>query len=932
MIINDIMDFKRWSEWRKWDLHVHAPTEYTLIKKDDYKWTSREWKMENFIDELKWLSDIAVLWVADYFSIEWYKEVKKYKDSLSNIKLIIPNLELRITPETRDWKKINLHVLFNTENLSDDKIEQFLYSFIFPQQGRNFTCKKTDLIELWRTFEKKESDEEALKRWLNEFCITYQNFFEKLDEQDDFFRNNILIWVSNNSEDGVSWIKDLPWIRNIIYRWVDFIFSSQESDRMYFLWKWVDDEKTIIEKYGSLKPCIHGSDYHWSTWGRVICVPDLNRFCWIKANPTFEWLKQILYEPEDRVKIQEALPEDKESYLLIDKVKFIDNDFTPNEILLSKNLTTIIWWKSTWKSILLRAIAETIDKKEVEQRLKDISMPINTKIINKFSVMWWDWQESNENLEKKIIYIPQSYLNRITEDWKSENAIIDIIVNILKNDLNISLAFEKLDQQKRVISQTLNKNIEDLFFIIDEWKKCNEKMKNIWDKKWIENEINSLEKDIDILKKSINLTSEELELYNQLTKDIDENRRSLIMTKKAIEIYKKLQWLDSYFWLNPQVESYISECPKDYKDILIHEFEVQEEYYVDNLKNKLLEFCEEKEKYCIELSKSITNLEKQIQPLNDKIKKSQLLKEKINRLKVEKKKLADIIIEETLRESILSKYKNIVTELAKNISSYYFILMSIKNDILEQKVITEQHGLVFDIEVKFDFLRLNENFLTRVFDQRKNLPEECQFSENMDIDQFEKTVKSIISKTLSKDKDLPIRNGFTEKEVITKLSQSWYFFNYKIEEDGDELDQMSPWKKSYVLLKLLIELDNSKCPILLDQPEDDLDNRSIYQDLARFIKEKKKSRQFIIATHNPNLVVGTDAECIIVANQEWNKSKNKNYRFEYVEWSLEDTKELDLHEECILYRQWIQEHICEILEWWKEAFEQRKNKYSFINN
>jgi hypothetical protein len=66
---------------------------------------------------------------------------------------------------------------------------------------------------------------------------------------------------------------------------------------------------------------------------------------------------------------------------------------------------------------------------------------------------------------------------------------------------------------------------------------------------------------------------------------------------------------------------------------------------------------------------------------------------------------------------------------------------------------------------------------------------------------------------------------------------------------------MSPGKKSSVLLKLLIQLDNSLCPILLDQPEDDLDNRSIYDDLVNFIKEKKKSRQIIIATHNPNLVV-----------------------------------------------------------------------------
>ena len=86
---------------------------------------------------------------------------------------------------------------------------------------------------------------------------------------------------------------------------------------------------------------------------------------------------------------------------------------------------------------------------------------------------------------------------------------------------------------------------------------------------------------------------------------------------------------------------------------------------------------------------------------------------------------------------------------------------------------------------------------------------------------------------------------------------------------------MSPGQRSFVILKLLIELDNTnKCPILLDQPEDDLDNRSIFTELVKFIKEKKKERQIIITTHNPNLVVGTDAECVIVANQHGEKTRN----------------------------------------------------------
>lgn len=140
---------------------------------------------------------------------------------------------------------------------------------------------------------------------------------------------------------------------------------------------------------------------------------------------------------------------------------------------------------------------------------------------------------------------------------------------------------------------------------------------------------------------------------------------------------------------------------------------------------------------------------------------------------------------------------------------------------------------------------------------------------------------------------------------------------------------MSPGKKSFVLLKLLIELDNSKCPILLDQPEDDLDNRSIYNDLVKFIKSKKKDRQIIIATHNPNLVVGADAECIIVANQRGNTTEEvQKFQFEYVGGALENTfveKEVNK----VLYKQGIQEHVCDILEGGKVAFEQRKERYNF---
>lgn len=134
-----------------------------------------------------------------------------------------------------------------------------------------------------------------------------------------------------------------------------------------------------------------------------------------------------------------------------------------------------------------------------------------------------------------------------------------------------------------------------------------------------------------------------------------------------------------------------------------------------------------------------------------------------------------------------------------------------------------------------------------------------------------------------------------------------------------------------VLLKLLISHDESKCPILLDQPEDDLDNLSIVSDLVSFIRDRKKDRQIILVTHNANLVLGCDAEEVIVANQQIDnntQTNNKSFRFEYRSGAIENITIID--EDTFLGSRGIQQHICNILEGGKEAFLARKNKYTNI--
>lgn len=126
-------------------------------------------------------------------------------------------------------------------------------------------------------------------------------------------------------------------------------------------------------------------------------------------------------------------------------------------------------------------------------------------------------------------------------------------------------------------------------------------------------------------------------------------------------------------------------------------------------------------------------------------------------------------------------------------------------------------------------------------------------------------------------------------------------------------------------------MKKSNCPILIDQPEDDLDNRSIYSDLVQYLRKKKTERQIIVVSHNANIVAGADAEEVIIANQEGDEAKNHSKRFEYRCGAIENINpvydENNTPIKGVLYQKGIQQQICDILEGGIEAFEMRRNKY-----
>lgn len=95
----------------------------------------------------------------------------------------------------------------------------------------------------------------------------------------------------------------------------------------------------------------------------------MNRFCWIKADASFEGLKQILYEPSDRIKIQADDPQERKTIHSIGSVKISKcqvNDelsIVGNEIGMNKNLVTIIGGKGSGKTAILDLIVNCFEER-----------------------------------------------------------------------------------------------------------------------------------------------------------------------------------------------------------------------------------------------------------------------------------------------------------------------------------------------------------------------------------------------------------------------------------------------------------------------------------------------------------------------------------------------------------------------------------------
>jgi len=140
---------------------------------------------------------------------------------------------------------------------------------------------------------------------------------------------------------------------------------------------------------------------------------------------------------------------------------------------------------------------------------------------------------------------------------------------------------------------------------------------------------------------------------------------------------------------------------------------------------------------------------------------------------------------------------------------------------------------------------------------------------------------------------------FPEDKIIIKL---------KVDDDFRDIERLSDGQKATALLLLLFAHEDRI--LILDQPEEDLDNRFIYEDVVKILRDYKSRRQFVIATHNANIPVIGDSEQIIVLESEEGVCK------------IVDTGSVD--------KVSIRNHVKNIMEGGEEAFRLRAEKYGRV--
>jgi energy-coupling factor transporter ATP-binding protein EcfA2 len=967
------------SHWRRWNPHIHAPG--TLLN-DQFE---GEW--EKYLKAIEdAVPSVEVLGITDYLGIACYKAVRAHHQDgrLPKVKLLFPNVELRLTVETDRRKGINLHLLFcPADGDHIEQIERALSMLSFEYKGRPHRCTEADLVILGRAHNAGLTDEVAARReGANQFKVELPKLRE-LFRNNKWVADNCIVAVAASNHDGTAGLKNdasFAALRQEIERFAHVIFSSNPKTRDFWLGKSAFDLKKLDLDYGGRKPCLHGCDAH--TVAKT-CQPDEGRLCWIKGDPSFESLRQTLLEPDERVWIGPTAPDRHDASQCIASVTTRETPWLANSTVpLNPGLVAIIGARGSGKTALADILAigaDVISPLELSSSfIHRATWPVNHLNGAVVQLNWGDgtviarWLNANQERGAETVrYLSQQFVEQLCS---AEGLALELRKEIERvvfdatapGDRFTAETFEELADihlmpirrqrelaKEAIESTSAQVNVEDAMHnrIPTIKKEQEERVKRIEKtatemKSLIPKDKEERAKRLAALETALATANTAVEKLNRAKMRIDDLRKEVESVRKTTAPHLLTELKEAYEEAGltaKEWEAFEMVFKGDVDAVLAGRTEA--------IVKRVRALSEGAPGAVIDLAKDPFHSwpQKQLFSERDKVKKEvgidgqkQLRFNQLQvRLTADEKAQQKSVEELALAEGAAERRRLLIE---KRRSLYVDVFQSYLNEqaVLERLYGTLQKSLEgasgslkrlrlavsreIDlnawVQAGEELLDLRKDSLLRGHGALEGHAERLlttawqtgtaeQVGEAMQnfIREMYSEIRKSIPTEITADKDA----AWMQQIATWLYSTDHIQMQYSVTYDGVAIEQLSPGTRGIVLLLLYLVIDQQdRRPLIIDQPEENLDPKSVFDELVPHFREARKRRQVIIVTHNANLVVNTDADQVIVATSEPNPSGGLP-TVTYRSGSLE--------------QQNVRTTVCEILEGGEQAFRDRERRY-----
>jgi hypothetical protein len=805
-------------------------------------------------------SDVEVFGITDYFSLDCFFAVTgRYRKLFpQSDKVLFPNLELRLNETVnRDQQEVHIHLILRPD-LEEDVGNRLLGRLMteLKEDGNGSLMSCSDLTST-ADYESATVTRASIERAIDET-------FGKGGARSE----NALIVVAS----GDSGIRPSKGVRrkeslaDEIDRLSHAVFGNA-SNVEYFL----NVDRARDGSGAVAKPVFSGSDAHsfkqLEALGKEVTGQDQKSVTWIKADPTFEGLLQTLVEPRSRVRIGAARPDRKEPYKVIDSIEFSGREDFPERLMFNQNLVSVIGSRSSGKSALLAYIAHSIDPSYTESQQLAADPAAKEGKVGPAPGMTWAEVEDVQCTVKwvagegpgKVIFIPQNSLF-----WISE-APREITAKILPTLYRIDPDFETAHRQMQAQVDAANIEIRDAS---EEWFRTSadrdanrESLRDLGDREAITETKKRIERDIEKLREESSLSEAETKEYEGLGRrlaEIGARRREIDVASQQLAPhlvpagggYEAAASVDATLRLTP--------TPSELPDALRGDAEALIESTEEGARMKLADA----------ISAHQVKLDKELEDLGQEEEKLRT----DNKVLIEKNEanaeVEALVQQKKKQDEALDQIQSTAAEIEQLGRALSAAVDRIEAAIGKRQAAVEQLETIFDsqprnLEGEMSFSMEQRLSLTAQegLSQRLNRQQVSDFVDReggVKLEYCQEKVSEFLAAIHSGEQKVIKGQDAEEVAIDVLLVAPEVRFAAEIEEDqigGFETSTMTPGKQALFALTLILNESEEAWPLLIDQPEDDLDSRSIYEVLVKYLGERKQERQIIMASHDANLVI-----------------------------------------------------------------------------